>query len=229
LVFVSNIAMQSVAGSASARDDAPPPKECRICRQSGDAEMPLFRPCRCDGSIRYVHEACLEQWISRKRTSHCEVCTYPIQFEQVVQGSIDNIQSWQLSLGIAKRFARHIRQFIWCFFVAAVWGIILPLFTNALFNIYFSSDFSYAFMLLLPDKLSLNDLYKPWASGLVLNFLVLCLLMLGGAVRDDLENRNEARVYQQQQQRQLHPQQPVDAGPLVDRLAMHVQHEQDFF
>lgn len=46
-------------------------------------------------------------------------------------------------------------------------------------------------------------------------------------VRDDLENRNEARVYQQQQQqRQLHPQQPVDAGPLVDRLAMHVQHEQ---
>ena len=46
------------------------------------------RPCRCDGSIRYVHEACLEQWISRKRTSHCEVCTYPIQFEQVVQGSI---------------------------------------------------------------------------------------------------------------------------------------------
>lgn len=120
------------------------------------------RPCRCDGSIRYVHEACLEQWISRKRTSHCEVCTYPIQFEQVVQGSTgqglllfiyyllfsanrmlilvlkiafsDNIQSWQLSLGIAKRFARHIRQFIWCFFVAAVWGIILPLFTNALFN-----------------------------------------------------------------------------------------------
>ena len=46
-----------------------------------------FRPCRCDGSIRYVHEACLEQWISRKRTSHCEVCTYPIRFEQVVQGS----------------------------------------------------------------------------------------------------------------------------------------------
>ena len=47
-------------------------------------------------------------------------------------------------------------------------------------------------------------------------------------VRDDLENRNEARVYQQQQQqqRQLHQQQPVDAGPLVDRLAMHVQHEQ---
>ena len=45
LVFVSNIVMQSVAGSASARDDAPPPKECRICRQSGDAEMPLFRCC----------------------------------------------------------------------------------------------------------------------------------------------------------------------------------------
>jgi hypothetical protein len=47
---------------------------------------------------------------------------------------VDNVRSWQLSLGIARRFARHIRQFLWCFFVAAVWGIILPLFTNALFN-----------------------------------------------------------------------------------------------
>ncbi len=167
--------MQS-AITAAVREDVPHPKECRICRQPGDAEMPLFRcesastpfpapffemrlnryfrPCRCDGSIRYVHEACLEQWISRKRTSHCEVCTYPIRFEQVVQGSTgqglrlrlfsnyvlkfapfaDNLRSWQLSLGIAKRFARHSRQLLWCFFVAAVWGIILPLFTNALFN-----------------------------------------------------------------------------------------------
>jgi hypothetical protein len=44
------------------------------------------------------------------------------------------VRSWQLSLGIAKRFVRHIRQFSWCLFVASVWGIVLPLLTNALWN-----------------------------------------------------------------------------------------------
>ncbi len=109
VLFILKVAMASL-------DDAPPPMECRICRQPGDEETPLFRcarancricspfysdlinaqilfeifryrPCRCDGSIRFVHEMCLEQWMSRKRTTHCEVCMYPIQFEQVVRGN----------------------------------------------------------------------------------------------------------------------------------------------
>ncbi len=103
--------LAAMQAATAARDDATPPLECRICRQPGDADMPLFRshfpaqtihhfaalpkssfrPCRCDGSIRYVHEACLDQWISRKRTTHCEVCTYPIQFEQVVHGNTGQI------------------------------------------------------------------------------------------------------------------------------------------
>lgn len=35
--------------------------ECRICFNSG--EEPLIAPCRCDGSIKWVHPACLEQWV----------------------------------------------------------------------------------------------------------------------------------------------------------------------
>lgn len=105
------VILAAMQAATAARDDTTPPLECRICRQPGDADMPLFRsdfpaqtihhcaglpqssfrPCRCDGSIRFVHEACLDQWISRKRTTHCEVCTYPIQFEQVVQGSTGQI------------------------------------------------------------------------------------------------------------------------------------------
>ena len=37
----SYIAMQ--LATAAVREDVPHPKECRICRQPGDAEMPLFR------------------------------------------------------------------------------------------------------------------------------------------------------------------------------------------
>lgn len=29
---------------------------CRVCRLGGTLERPLFHPCMCTGSIRYVHQ-----------------------------------------------------------------------------------------------------------------------------------------------------------------------------
>ena len=33
---------------------------CRICQMQGDDRDPLFSPCRCSGSLRYVHGSCLK-------------------------------------------------------------------------------------------------------------------------------------------------------------------------
>lgn len=38
---------------------------CRICLEPDDGS--LIEPCSCKGSVRYVHENCLKQWI---QTSH---------------------------------------------------------------------------------------------------------------------------------------------------------------
>ena len=56
----------------------------------------------------------------------------------------ENVPSWQLSLGIARKITRHTRQIFWCFFVGVVWGIILPLFTNALWNMWTPSPFFFS-------------------------------------------------------------------------------------
>lgn len=40
---------------------------CRICGQ-GAEEGPLYHPCRCSGSIAYVHEQCLRRWLAMRRT-----------------------------------------------------------------------------------------------------------------------------------------------------------------
>ncbi|CAG8465430.1 2336_t:CDS:2 [Ambispora gerdemannii] len=29
---------------------------CRVCRCEGTEEQPLFHPCKCAGSIRFVHQ-----------------------------------------------------------------------------------------------------------------------------------------------------------------------------
>ena len=42
--------------------------ECRICR--GGVEVgTLLHPCKCSGSIRYVHEECIKLWLQRTRTN----------------------------------------------------------------------------------------------------------------------------------------------------------------
>jgi hypothetical protein len=46
---------------------------CRICRMVGEADNPLYFPCKCSGSIRYVHEQCLKEWLNHSGNTHCEV------------------------------------------------------------------------------------------------------------------------------------------------------------
>lgn len=48
---------------------------CRICRNPGDAENPLRYPCACSGSIKFVHQDCLLQWLNHSNARQCEVCS----------------------------------------------------------------------------------------------------------------------------------------------------------
>ncbi|XP_034180415.1 E3 ubiquitin-protein ligase MARCHF8 isoform X2 [Osmia lignaria lignaria] len=48
---------------------------CRICHTNTSKE-PLISPCRCKGSLAYVHLACLERWLNQSSRSYCELCRY---------------------------------------------------------------------------------------------------------------------------------------------------------
>ncbi|KJH41972.1 zinc finger, C3HC4 type [Dictyocaulus viviparus] len=65
---------------------------CRICHCSwpSDASDPLISPCRCSGSLRYVHVSCLMHWLdlsSRKlhRPAVCELCLYKYRRRRVLK------------------------------------------------------------------------------------------------------------------------------------------------
>lgn len=51
---------------------------CRICHSLEDSrDDPLVAPCRCDGSLRYVHNTCQQAWLSHRRGPvdfNCELC-----------------------------------------------------------------------------------------------------------------------------------------------------------
>lgn len=62
---------------------------CRICRGEATSDNPLFHPCECKGSIKYLHEPCLLEWISARNLDvnkpgsiiKCDICHYPFKFK----------------------------------------------------------------------------------------------------------------------------------------------------
>lgn len=58
---------------------------CRICRGEATRNQPLIHPCKCRGSIRYIHENCLMEWLkhSNKSTKKCDICNTPYKFTTI--------------------------------------------------------------------------------------------------------------------------------------------------
>lgn len=49
---------------------------CRICHCEADSGNPLLSPCYCAGSLKYVHQSCLQQWLAASETRSCELCKF---------------------------------------------------------------------------------------------------------------------------------------------------------
>ncbi|XP_034454999.1 uncharacterized protein march1 isoform X1 [Hippoglossus hippoglossus] len=64
---------------------------CRICHCEGDDEFPLIMPCRCTGSLCFVHQSCLNQWIKSSDTRCCELC----KFDFIMETSLKPLRKWE--------------------------------------------------------------------------------------------------------------------------------------
>uniref|UniRef100_A0A8C7X4U1 RING-type E3 ubiquitin transferase n=1 Tax=Oryzias sinensis TaxID=183150 RepID=A0A8C7X4U1_9TELE len=64
---------------------------CRICHCEGDEESPLITPCHCTGSLRFVHQGCLQQWIKSSDTRCCELCKY----EFIMETKFKPLRKWE--------------------------------------------------------------------------------------------------------------------------------------
>lgn len=59
---------------------------CRICRAEATDDEPLYHPCRCSGSIKYVHQECLLEWLKHSaKGQNCELCHTKYTFSNVYE------------------------------------------------------------------------------------------------------------------------------------------------
>ncbi|XBW34522.1 hypothetical protein QEN19_000070 [Hanseniaspora menglaensis] len=124
---------------------------CKICRDEGTLEEPLFTPCKCIGSIGKIHEQCLYNWIIQKLNIHdidsyikkdpisgryvllknievkCDICRNPYTFKTVYKS--DNIKDLTWAQFLAPLFVkikRAIRFGSLTFLVGLIVLVIVP-------------------------------------------------------------------------------------------------------
>lgn len=124
----ADAARASASDGAGAGDEqageAAAERECRICRLGeDDAGMgPLFHPCACSGSIRYVHQECLQRWLAHRRRTgslatsavpKCEVCSTPFRFSPVYkEGAPRSLPPLELVNGLMRRALRAAAELV---------------------------------------------------------------------------------------------------------------------
>src|SRR5271155_696751 len=100
---------------------------CRICRGEGTAEQPLFYPCKCSGSIRFVHQDCLMEWLSHSQKKYCELCKTPFRFTKLYDQSMPPTLPLPLFLQqMAIHSLRTLSRWIRFVVVGFVWLCWLP-------------------------------------------------------------------------------------------------------
>ena len=61
---------------------------CKICHCGVEANASLIAPCYCSGSLKYVHQECLQRWIKSSDIKRCELCKYPFAMQAKVSQNL---------------------------------------------------------------------------------------------------------------------------------------------
>ncbi|KAI0029551.1 hypothetical protein K488DRAFT_56109 [Vararia minispora EC-137] len=121
---------------------------CRICSAPAEPDAPLFHPCKCSGTIRYIHQDCLTTWLAHSKKKTCDLCKHPYAFTKVYAVDMPG------RLPFLLLFRRSLQQLFFLFLtslrgmlVVFVWLAVLPWITIWTWRMYFAMGNSTAWWL----------------------------------------------------------------------------------
>ncbi|KAI0165467.1 hypothetical protein GGR52DRAFT_558821 [Hypoxylon sp. FL1284] len=134
-----NMTEHAAPGTKPASNDTSvDPDTCRICRGEGTAEEPLFYPCKCSGSIKYVHQDCLMEWLSHSQKKHCELCKTPFRFTKLYSPDMpQRLPFYIFATHMAKYIFRNVLVWLRAFLVMSVWLGWLPYLMRSVWSFLF--------------------------------------------------------------------------------------------
>ncbi|KAM0339021.1 hypothetical protein ACHAPU_011080 [Fusarium lateritium] len=111
---------------------------CRICRGEGTPEEPLFYPCKCSGSIKYVHQDCLMEWLSHSQKKYCELCKTSFRFTKLYAPDMPQSLPVHIFIGhMARYFLQNVLVWLRAAMAISVWLFWLPYFMRSVWSFMF--------------------------------------------------------------------------------------------
>lgn len=195
--FAGNFPATSSTSSVSVKnmydDDDDEEDVCRICRNPGDADNPLRYPCACSGSIKFVHQDCLLQWLNHSNARQCEVCKHPFAFSPVyAEDAPTRLPFREFVLGIGKKTCHVLKFFLRLGFVLSVWLLIIPFITFWIWRLAFVRSFSEANRLFL-SHMSFTVILTDCLHGFLLSASIVFIFLGATSLRDYFRHIREAQ------------------------------------
>ncbi|KAG1770200.1 hypothetical protein EDD22DRAFT_866585 [Suillus occidentalis] len=100
---------------------------CRICSAPSDSDQPLFYPCKCSGTIRYIHQDCLTTWLSHSKKKTLYAADMPTTLPPLL-----------LFRRLAQQALFAILFGLRAIMVGTVWLAVLPWITIWTWRVYFT-------------------------------------------------------------------------------------------
>lgn len=142
---------------------------CRICHGEATEEEPLFYPCKCSGSIKFVHQSCLVEWLSHSQKKHCELCKTPFRFTKLYDPNMP--QNLPTPLFLKQAVIQSFRTLVtWLRFllVAFVWLGWLPWSMRAIWRaLFWLADGRWSASGAAQQKAAQDELAQQAANGSV--------------------------------------------------------------
>ncbi|XP_034015386.1 E3 ubiquitin-protein ligase MARCH6 [Thalassophryne amazonica] len=146
---------------------------CRVCRSEGTLDKPLYHPCVCTGSIKFIHQECLVQWLKHSRKEYCELCKHRFAFTPIYSPDMPSrLPIQDICAGLLTSVGTAIRYWFHYTLVAFAWLGVVPLTACRIYKCLFTGSVSS--LLTLPlDMLSTENLLADCLQGC---FVVTCTL-----------------------------------------------------
>ena len=118
----------SSSSSSSSNNTDDDDAVCRVCRGRGEEGNPLFWPCRCRGTMRFLHEECLLQWLKHTDKTRCELCNTDFRFVPVYAANTpDRLSALEFLVGVLARCGAVLHRVVGASVSLFCWFQALPL------------------------------------------------------------------------------------------------------
>ena len=191
--------------------------ECRVCRDTATETEPLLSPCKCDGSIKFVHESCLLRWLSVKKIDTCELCGHRFVFASVYSNGAPKRLPWHeflhLSLKTITSRYQTILKVLYCIFL---WLLLLPVLVKWGFATWEQEKYSFT---VAYERMTVEYIWEDAQHGVFLiattTLVVLALVAFTDFYRWRTEDQaaiNRAMRMGQQNLNDLVPEEEVEVA-----------------